>query len=141
MSARVWTRDELNRVWPLPDGWAWVESLTHEASQKVWMAFRDLADGCDEVFAVNGYLYQTRRGDGYYNPHAYFHVSVTMPVILASLGLDSPAAIAAVLDTEAHNHRESRERHGYRPDPTDATLAEDIYTHAAEMLRRGTVKS
>jgi hypothetical protein len=32
MSARVWTREELDRLHPLPEGWEWYLFLKHHAA-------------------------------------------------------------------------------------------------------------
>jgi hypothetical protein len=121
-------------VHPLRDGWTWA----HRANGG-WCA-RFVGNGyrCDvwiSASTVCAARYIPMGEPWAVNPPD----DVALAVILASKGLDSLAAMADALETEARNHRASRERFGYNPHPNDATSVEDAYTHAAAMLGRGMV--
>jgi hypothetical protein len=87
MTARVWTREELDRVHPLPDGWTWAfdESVgwygRHPGGATVCV------DDFGDVLALSF-------GTTIISPCA----AVTIPIILASQGLDSREAMADAMD-------------------------------------------
>jgi hypothetical protein len=110
MSARVWTREELDRVHPLPEGWAW----------RLWDGEPMACSGELEIFADGDEVWGQGRGANM----TALPSAVCIAVILASQGLDSREAMAAEMDSAADEDREC--------------CAERL-RYAADMLRRGTV--
>lgn len=126
---RVWTKEELDKVWPLPDGWVWARDMFDEDEGRVWIA--ELIDSIDAVWVSEGVVGFT--GDG---PP----VEVTLAVCMVSLGFDSPAWIADALERRAADHASS-------PENLDATKGLVLAGRSAEarvaagIVRRGRVLS
>lgn len=129
MTARVWTRKELDRVHQLPEGWAWElwggsKQVAITADRSQWATVRD------------GHLQSTDLC-----PDA----DVSLAVILASKGLDSLGAMAAELERRAvAADRDAKKVAQYTA--TDGEVDAAGYEgeaqglrYAAAMLRRGTV--
>jgi hypothetical protein len=127
VSPRVWTAEELARVWPLPDGWTW------SCSDRLgWhaLAVVDVPGQLtgDSVSVAHGRL----RVDSYY----FTPTEVALAVIGAHQGRDSVETLAVEVD-----------RLGtlFEPaglDPTAVHWAgrgRSRMREAAAMLRRGTV--
>lgn len=125
MTARQWTREELDRAHPdvKAEGWTW--ALWDNGKTPVAMA----ADQSRWVVVVEGRLVCADEGGDLIRPLA----SIALAVILASKGLDSLGAMADELDGFA-----SHEGGDISTTPQDA--ASGAYRHAALMLRRGTVE-
>jgi hypothetical protein len=85
MTSRQWTREELDRVHPLPDGWEWAEILEPNICDQRWCAVYGDDDPGRVSVTVEGFV----EVDGEDVP-----VAVALAVILASQGLDSLAAMA-----------------------------------------------
>lgn len=86
MTARVWTREELDRMHPLHEGWAW-----RQAKDGRWYAIA-LYDSPgweagDVVEVLDGQVRRDDAGDDWWPAP----VDVALAVILASKGLDSLA--------------------------------------------------
>lgn len=150
MSARVWTREELDRVHPFSDerkreGWVWAmlgggHWCARNRSDYVWVDARGvLVTKCTEFVPA-----------GVFAPPA----DVALAVILASNGLDSREAMAAAMDSMASKAgRRSLLAGGWEdPEPGEEHVNEDSeaeslyagmadgFVAAAKMLRRGTVQ-
>jgi hypothetical protein len=133
MSARIWTREELDRVHPLP-GWRW-----HQSPFGGWhaVAVTDEAewDSGDVVDIVCGAVRcRSENGDTGLPP-----CHVALAVILASQGLDSREAMA---DACGEQVRDNRHRAGHaltdEMEIRQDAMA-DAWHDAEAMLRRGTV--
>ena len=136
MSARVWTRDELDRVWRLPEAdgkrilypWAWRVDSDGPVAYEVGPSEPN------EVWVDRGRL---AAGDG--EPP----VEVALAVIGAHQGRDSPEWMAEALDDRAEMlHAKSKIGGGFS-DVLHARQAAGQAIEAqrsAKMLRRGTVK-
>ena len=122
MSARVWTVEELDQVHPLPDGWRWVEE--DFAWTATWHGLTGVGvEASGHMAGMDG------------APR-----DVVLAVILASKGLDSNEALADALDDAT---RAVRFENVYG-DPTEVAGLDGeaaAFEHAAELIRRGTVKS
>lgn len=124
MSNREWTKDELERVWPLDKhGFSWV--WTHSGMGWVgWVA------SSDELVCYwrDGEMID----DG-------VPLEVKLAVVSVALGLDSREAIAAAIGERAKASRERSEDLS-RGVNRFADLGAAIEAHdCAEMVRRGTV--
>jgi hypothetical protein len=118
--ARQWTREELDRVHPLPDGWAW-----RQRPNGSWCATYAASGVRCDVWVSAGSLIAMVEGATEplnFDPP----INVALPVILASKGLDSLGAMAAAMDTEG--------------DLNGSSWAKVAYRWCAAMLRRGTVE-
>ena len=130
--ARIWTIEELTRVHPLPEGWAW----------ELW------DDGKIPVAVARGVRRWVTIGDGRVvcadDDGPLFHplAAVVEAVTLASKGLDSLAEMAAALDTRAETSLgkiagladAGRHERAYHADGVACGLRE-----SAAMVRRGKV--
>jgi 3-oxoacyl-ACP reductase-like protein len=138
MSARVWTREELDRVYPLPDGWAWAR-----LPSGAWCARRTANGARSTVFVRGG----TLCAECSVPMAAAFDIDppddVALAVILASRGLDSREAMADAAATRASTHREMARMALADGKPTVSQCAElmaSAFDEDAAMLRRGTVE-
>lgn len=137
IETREWTREELDRVHPLPEGWAWARRLNGS-----WFA-RHFANGARcEVWVSAGSLIAAVYGAA--EPESIDPpVDVALPVILASKGLDSLGEMADEMALEAAKAKERARTHrlnrqtamAYSNDGQQSGL-----TAAAAMLRRGRVQ-
>jgi hypothetical protein len=134
MTSRQWTREELDRVHPLSEGWAWAysERLNWHAVAVVNVPGR-MAD--DTVAVVSG---DVLRVDSYFPQLA----SVALAVILASHGLDSREAMADAL--QAHVDEDASRLADVGPEDRTTGLVLAARANAAAaivaMLRRGRVE-
>jgi hypothetical protein len=120
VSPRVWTAEELARVWPLPSGWVW-----HSEPDMDWFALH--TPSMVMVFVdAGGLLVTTSEAEP---------IAVALAVIGAHQGRDSVETLAREIDLCASNCRGVAFACG---SPEDAARA-SAYQHAADLLRRGTV--
>jgi hypothetical protein len=126
MTARVWTLEELDRVHPLPEGWAW----------RLWDGEPMACSGELEIFADGDEVWGQGRGANM----TALPSAVCIAVILASQGLDSREAIA---DALAGFAGVSLQCEGDSPagseDAAPFGAQASAYTVGAAMVRRGTV--
>jgi hypothetical protein len=116
MNDRVWTKPELDAVWPVP-GWTWVH-----ISGRVWALYCDAEPGQFVCMTVLGRLVLPSRG-------GVPPVAALLAVIGQHEGRDSTEAMVKHLMTL------SASRNSSRSDQAASDLC-----GAAEMLRRGTVE-
>jgi hypothetical protein len=92
MTTRTWTREELDRVHPLPEGCSWRFTYGGELA----VVFTD-ADGefVEVMFEGGQVLASVAHGQPYGED---IHEGIALPLILASQGLDSREAMAKRLD-------------------------------------------
>jgi hypothetical protein len=128
MTARVWTREDLDRVHPLPDGWEW------DADPSVgWYALHRSGSVCvDDSGDVLALFNGTERFDS--------PAVVCLAVILASQGMDSREAMATALDVLADAADAEMYEAAHTPASDRAEGRSDAFEVAAAMLRRGTVQ-
>ena len=129
MTTRVWTREELDRVHPLPDGWSWELHETGPcASRRI-----EHHSGCMkrvEVKVVKGNMWALlRREDTELGEWVVAPADVALAVILASRGCDSLAEMAGRLEADSRKGAVHDWERGYA-----AGLA-----FAAAVVRRGRV--
>ena len=127
MSTREWTEDELDRVWPLPDGWAWRRC---ERDGSFYALATTDANTWDEGDAVEVYGEGTGLGACVRRVDRDLAIwpapiDVALAVIGAHMGRDSPERLAQEVEQVAEWDE--------APDESDMRAL-------AEMLRRGTVK-
>ena len=115
MTARGWTREELDRVHPLPDGWAW----------RLWAGEPMACSGTLEIFADGDEVW----GQGRESSMTALPCAVALAVILASRGCDSLAEMAGRLEADSRKGAVHDWERGYA-----AGLA-----FAAAVVRRGRV--
>jgi hypothetical protein len=124
VSPRVWTAEELARVWPLPDGWMW--SYT-DGDGQAWMAIA--SDEDDDAMACFIWADGTVGCDN-------APPEVVLAVIGAHQGRDSVEAMAVEVEREAADHEPAG------LDPTAvrwAGFGREALGRVAAMLRRGRV--
>jgi hypothetical protein len=126
VSARVWTRAELDRVHPLPGGWEW--SVCRDGSAAA-------------IYFRGGIIQVDDDGDLVGRDTEYLPSAVCLAVILASQGLDSREAMAAEFDRRAKDNRARAERAFTASMEIRQEGMADALDEAASMLRRGTVPS
>jgi hypothetical protein len=136
MSARVWTREELDRVHPLPDGWTWARELDDPLFARG--PYGSSVSVCRESGDVVSVIYDEQGRFNHFPP-----ALVALAVILASQGLDSREAMADALDRRAvaadrDADVSGRHRDGEADSAGYACEAQAL-RYAAAMLRRGTV--
>jgi hypothetical protein len=87
MTSRQWTREDLDRVHPLPDGWTWEQDYVGE-----WCAANRTTKRRPGLVRLT----DDGRLDGgvKLGPDELIPADVALAVILASQGLDSLAALA-----------------------------------------------
>jgi hypothetical protein len=129
-ASRQWTREELDRVHPLPDGWEWgLDVYGHPYA-------RDTVGRTIEVDHGNLLALTPPSGDRFDPPGP-----VALAVILASQGLDSREAIA---DALAGFAGVSLQCEGDSPAGSEDAAVfgaqASAYMVAAAMLRRGRVE-
>jgi hypothetical protein len=151
-ASRQWTREELDRVHPLPDDdepWEWIEDGQTADGVQLWAAaVIDHDYGDPEVASLvsvdaDGRL-RFDGGDDEMPP-----ADVALAVILASQGLDSREAMAAAMDSDEATARAnaaaladaSRDEPDLYVDAVRAVGCAEGFRHAAAMLRRGRVQS
>ncbi len=123
MTARQWTREELDRVHPLPEGWAW----------RLWEGEPMACSGTLEVFADGSEVW----GQGRESNMTSLPVDVCLAVILASRGMDSLGAMADAMAVKAD---ESLALSCQAKDECELHIGcASAWLDAAAMLRRGTV--
>lgn len=132
MTARVWTREELDRVHKMRGGWEWVHD-----SERQWHAMRVGRDGDWHVWVDECDTVCSMWLAGAYDPPA----DVALAVILASKGLDSYEAMAAAMEQRAEYFDDGARRVNRSGQTRAANLASaQSMRTCAEMLRRGTVQ-
>ncbi len=127
---REWTKEELDRVWPLPEGWVWARVAFREDEGWVWCAQLDWRN--DSVWVSEGVV-------GFIGEET--PVEATLAVCMVALGLDSFAAIADAMVDRAVAHALSvvaDRLPGTRSLVAHGRAAE-AYA-AAEIVRRGTMR-
>jgi hypothetical protein len=132
MTARVWTREELDRVHPLPEGWAWHWDTTDEHWEA--LTFSGYFDEDGERVA-DGWCYV--ENDIPYNDGGT--VQVVLAVILASKGLDSFDAMARAMETAANDNARRAATAFTDEHAARVEGMADAYEESFKMLRRGTV--
>jgi hypothetical protein len=147
VSARVWTREELDSVHTLPEAdddddrsWRWRLEADGCHVAVGWHDDHDGVEGEHLVWVGKGGWLRSVCGDYEVPPPA----TVALAVILASQGLDSREAMATEMDKR--RDQTLQEAFGYAAKgEMDMSAACDgeanSYYEAAAMLRRGTVQS
>lgn len=138
MHEREWTREELDRVWRLPEGWVWSNERDPKgylrATDSGWHARR--LDGFDSVWVWPEGLVGSMSDD----PPAV----VMLAVCEVALGLDSRETIAASFDKHAEEMAAKSKVGGGYSDILHAREAAGRAIEAqrcAAVVRRGTVES
>ncbi len=132
MSARIWTREELDRVHPLPDGWGWKRDALTGSWVAVALDDGDEWEAGDTVGICGGAVHLETASD-FDPPPAH----VALAVILASQGLDSREAMAAEFERRAKDNRARAERAFTASMEIRQEGMADALDEAAAMLRRG----
>jgi hypothetical protein len=140
-AARQWTREGLDRVHPLPDGWEWTQHYVN--GDLVWHALHHW-DEDDEAAEATCFVWP----DNSVDVEGDVPLSVALAVILASQGLDSREAMAAAMDSDEATARAnaaaladaSRGEPDLYVDAMRAVGCAEGFRHAAAMLRRGRVQ-
>ena len=118
---RVWTKEELERVWPLPDGWTWTRDMG-------WMAIWK-GGGLVGVDASGHLLASFTSG---------IPLAVSLAVVSVALGLDSREDIAAAIVKSGDIEERIGKAAGGTSIITGMARAAEAY-RCAEMVRRGRV--
>jgi hypothetical protein len=125
MSARVWTREELDRVHPLPEGWEW---NTGKSVFRVWVEALNESGDCITI---------DENGDLMWRGLEYLPADLVLPVILASKGLDSFAELADAMDGVAAEHRRRSAASEDVHERTGELCVSIAYAHCARVTRAG----
>lgn len=118
MNERVWTRDELDDVWPLPDGWVWA-----------WDGWTWRAESSGFVAAWV---------DGNIDCHGGVPIEVVLAVASVALGFDSREKIAGALEKSGDLEERIGKAAGGTSIVTGMARCAEAYRCAA-VVRRGTV--
>jgi hypothetical protein len=131
MSPRVWTAEELARVWPLPEGWSWQWVYSYSFDGHCWAAVDgDRARVC--IDSIGRLRCDDIDGEDY---------RVALAVIGAHQGRDSTETMAAAIGNAAiASHEDSLGDVNEWHDAHSQGCSE-AYEECAAMLRRGTVAS
>jgi hypothetical protein len=130
MSARVWTKEKLDDVWPVK-GWTW-----GRISGRVWALYCDAEPNQHVCMSVLGRLHLS---DKVIPPTA-----ALTAIIGVHEGRDSMEAMARAMTDAANDMTERSRVGGGFSDTVHAAIAQGRAVQAvevAEMLRRGTVQS
>jgi hypothetical protein len=120
---REWTIEELDRVHPLPDGWAW----------RLWDGGPMACSGTLEISADGDEVW----GQGRESNMTALPSKVCLAVILASQGLDSREAMATVLDGVAREIEAGKTGQRAHDGALDCAAAATM--RCAAIVRRGRV--
>lgn len=123
---REWTKDELDKVWPLPEGWVWAR-----------IAFREDEGWCAELDCRNDSVWVSEGVVGIIGEET--PLEVTLAVCMVALGLDSFATIADAMDDRAVAHALDADRLPGTRSLVAHGRAAEAYA-AAEIVRRRTVR-
>jgi hypothetical protein len=129
VSPRIWTAEELARVWPLPEGWTWQWVYSYDGDVHCWAA----VDG-DAARVYIDSIGRLRCDD---IDGEDFRVSLA--VIGAHQGRDSVETIVAAIDGAAKSSHEDSLSDANEWHDAHSQGCSEAYEECAAILRRGKV--